>query len=236
MRLIYTAFLLCTYACASETAVPDFVSTIASVKGAVIPVVCVGQNPNGTTFLISVEGTGFFVSDDGDFVTAGHVAQGMFAKERIPACPLPAVYVPVNGWNADASVLTWRVTFIDRCWWEESDIAVCKLKENPFTASAVKVKPRTVDLDVSVQRDGTPVAFTGFPLSFLQPITSQGIVGVYQAPEAPYGPKVLVVDKNAWPGASGSPVYTSNGKIIGVIVQRGLSDATASTTRAKTLE
>ena len=31
-----------------------------------------------------------------------------------------------------------------------------------------------------------------------------------------------MVDKSAWPGASGSPVYTANGKVIGLVTQAGL--------------
>ena len=39
------------------------------------------------------------------------------------------------------------------------------------------------------------------------------------------GPRDLIVDKNAWPGASGSPVYTDKGMIVGILIQRGFNDA-----------
>ena len=35
----------------------------------------------------------------------------------------------------------------------------------------------------------------------------------------------LVIDKNAWPGASGSLVFDSKGNIVGMVVQRGFNDA-----------
>jgi len=227
MRLIYAALLLCSCALTSNVVAQSFVSAAGNLKGAVVPVICAGQNLDGSAFLISVEGTGFFLSDDGDFVTAGHVAQGLFAVGRIPACPVPAIYVPVSGWSDTSPNMQLRIPFIGQCWWDpNADVAVCSLKENPFTAPTITKKPVVTVLDTAIKDSGTPIAFTGFPLTFLQPITSQGIVGVYQSPEASIGPKVLVIDKNAWPGASGSPVYTSDGKVIGMVVQRGFSDAT----------
>jgi S1-C subfamily serine protease len=225
MRLIYAALLLCAYAFASDSAV-SFVSIVDHLKGATVPIVCVGQNPDGTAFLIPVEGTGFFLSDDGDIVTAGHVAQGLFAPGRIPACPIPAIYIPIGGWDETAASVDLRVSFINRCWWSDTDIGVCNLKENPFTITAITKKPIIAVLEGSLQQEGSVVAFSGFPLTFLQPITSQGIVGAYQGVEPKVGPKVMVLDKNAWPGASGSPVYNINGKIVGMVVQRGFNDAT----------
>jgi S1-C subfamily serine protease len=227
MRLLYATLLFCSFALASDSIAQDFVSTASRLKGSVVPVICVGQNLDGSAFLISVEGTGFFLSDDGDFITAGHVAQGLFAVGRIPSCPIPAIYVPISGWNEASSNLALRIPFINRCWWDSSDdVAICNLKENPFTMAAVTQKPAVAVLDATIKDNATPVAFTGFPLTFLQPITSEGIVGAYQGAEDSIGPKVLVIDKNVWPGASGSPVYTSDGKVIAMIVQRGLGDAT----------
>jgi S1-C subfamily serine protease len=36
----------------------------------------------------------------------------------------------------------------------------------------------------------------------------------------------VILDKETWPGASGSPVYTVDGKVIGLITQRGQNEAT----------
>lgn len=225
MRLLYVTILLCSCALAGDSATADFVSTINRLKSSVVPIVCVGVNPDGNAFLISVEGTGFFLSDDGDIVTAGHVAQGLFKPGRIPACPIPAIYVPFLGWNEAATALNLHVSFINRCWWSDSDVGVCSLKENPFTVSEIAKKPIVATLDTVLQKEGTIIAFTGFPLTFLQPISSEGIIGAYQSVEPSIGPKVMLIDKNAWPGASGSPVYNISGNIVGIVVQRGFNDA-----------
>ena len=42
---------------------------------------------------------------------------------------------------------------------------------------------------------------------------------------ADLGPTEMIVDKSAWPGASGSPVYASDGAIVGLLIQRGFNDA-----------
>ncbi|MBI1995877.1 MAG: trypsin-like peptidase domain-containing protein [Deltaproteobacteria bacterium] len=219
------AILLFTYNVYGQNV--DFLKTIEHAKRSVLAVVCMGQNPDTKSlYLISVDGSGFFASDDGSFVTAGHVAKGLFALGRIPTCPVKAVYVPLNNWDTSKSDVDLRIIPIKRCWWNDNvDVGVCTLAVNPFLDDAIKLKPVVADFDTSVQPDGTPVAFTGFPLSFIQPITSQGIVGTYRNATDVLGPKEMMVDKNAWPGASGSPVYLSNGKVVGLIVQRGFNDA-----------
>jgi V8-like Glu-specific endopeptidase len=51
------------------------------------------------------------------------------------------------------------------------------------------------------------------------PITSQGHIASYSVRTNEF-----LIDKNAWPGASGSPVYGAEGEVIGLIIQRGLGD------------
>lgn len=200
-------------------------STIERLKRTVLPVVCVGQESNGRIYLISVEGTGVFVAEDGTFVTAGHVAKGMTGS-RIPVCAIQAIYIPTQGWNSGVADFPLQVISIKECWWDDSiDVGVCTVKDNPFTLTA-NPKPLVAEFSGEIPTDGTPVAFTGFPLQFLQPITSQGTIGTSRAYVGDKsGARELIVDKNAWPGASGSPLYTASGKIVGLIVQRGFNDA-----------
>lgn len=89
----------------------------------------------------------------------------------------------------------------------------------------------------SKQREGTEIAFTGFPLGMalgLYPVTHRGIVSaispmappqmgsrvlsakMIRAMRDPYD--VLQLDATAYPGNSGSPVYLqSTGQVVGVI-------------------
>lgn len=200
-----------------------FTDAIEKIKQAVVPVVCFGENPDTKApYLISVEGTGFFVIGDRRVITAGHVAKGILAKERIPACPIPAIYIPTDGWN-NSSI---RYVPIKSCTTGDAlDIGACELGEDPLTDDAIKVKPQPVALDETVYPDGTPIAFTGFPLSFVEPITSQGIIGTYRGLTANLGPTELVIDKSAWPGASGSPVFGEKANVVGILTQRGFNDA-----------
>jgi S1-C subfamily serine protease len=208
----------------SQEAAP-FTKTIEKMKQSVVPIVCfVNQKETSQPHLISVEGTGFFVSGDPRVITAGHVAKGLTSAGRIPACPTPAIYLPFDGWNSSSTKIEY-VPITSCATGDSLDIGACDLLQDPQTINLITVKPKGSALDDSIYSDGTPVAFMGFPLSFVKPITSQGIVGAYKDPSPIFGPTALVIDKNAWPGASGSPVFESGGSIIGMVVQRGFNDA-----------
>ena len=204
-----------------------FIKAIESAKQFVVPIVCFGKNPDTKEpFLISVEGTGFFVTGDRRVITAGHAARSISAQQRIPSCAIPAIYLPTEGWDSSKPSVAIRYIPIGPCIAGDTlDIGACDLSEDLATDSSLKVRPKASELDGTIYPDGTPVAFTGFPLSFVQPITSQGIIGTYRGPNVTLGPTELVIDKNAWPGASGSPVYGVDGKVLGIVVQRGFSDA-----------
>jgi hypothetical protein len=218
-------FLANVSVCAGDAGA--FTKAIEQIKQIVVPIVCFGENPETkAAYLISVEGTGFFVSGDSRVITAGPVGRGIFQKERIPSCAFPAIYLPTEGWNTSSVNVPIKYVPISNCFNGDSlDIAACELSEDLAKDEAIKVQPKSADIDGSIYPDGTPVAFTGFPLSFVQPITSQGIIGTYRGPNATLGPLEFVIDKNAWPGASGSPVFESTGKVVGMIVQRGFNDA-----------
>jgi hypothetical protein len=204
-----------------------FTKAIEQAKQFVVPVVCYGFNRDTQIpYLISVEGTGFFVSGDSRVITAGHVGAAILKRNRIPTCAIAGIYVPIEGWDSSSAEVRIRYVPITDCLVGNSlDIAVCYLAENLAEDTSIKKQPTAADLDSSIFPDGTPMAFTGFPLSFVQPITSQGIIGAYRGSAAALGPTELVVDKNAWPGASGSPIFEINGRVIGMIIQRGSDEA-----------
>jgi S1-C subfamily serine protease len=207
--------------------IPTFTKAIETAKQFVVPIVCFGLNPdNKVPYLISVEGSGFFVSGDPRVLTAAHVGRAIEEKQRIPSCAFPGIYVPTKGWSNTNLDVKIKYVPISQCLVGQNlDIAACNLLEDLTKDKEIEVQPTSAVLDSTIYPDGTPVAFTGFPLSFVQPITSQGIIGTYRGPNALLGPLEMVIDKNAWPGASGSPVYESSGKVVGIIVQRGFNDS-----------
>jgi V8-like Glu-specific endopeptidase len=206
----------------------QFISSIQATKRSTVAVACVKKTATGGIALASLEGTGFFVSGDGTFITAGHVAHGFSlpVPPRKEICEVPAIYLATDGWKAGTEVgLT--MFKIGLCKFDDDlDLAQCKTVDNPFASENVNVKPTFVTFDLSIQKEGTQLAFTGFPISTAQPITARGTVGTYWGTGTESNPREIVIDHNNWPGASGSPVYLANGKVIGLILQRGMNDAT----------
>ena len=51
-------------------------------------------------------------------------------------------------------------------------------------------------------------------------MTARGHVAMYSARDE------LMVDQSAWPGVSGCPVYLVDGRVIGMVIQRGTGNGT----------
>jgi hypothetical protein len=51
-------------------------------------------------------------------------------------------------------------------------------------------------------------------------MTARGHVAMYVARDE------LIVDQSAWPGVSGCPVYVADGRVIGMLIQRGIGEGT----------
>jgi hypothetical protein len=84
-------------------------------------------------------------------------------------------------------------------------------------------KATPVQLEWSLQPDGTELAFTGFPLEARDPMTFRAHVAAYSWP-AQATPQ-LVLDHAGLPGFSGSPVFLANGKVVAIQVKDGRPDA-----------
>ena len=74
-----------------------------------------------------------------------------------------------------------------------------------------------VTFEDAIQPDGTPVAFTAFQHQI--PFSSIGNVSGYATPQN--CPQEIIMDKPGWPGASGSPFYLANGRVIGMLQLSG---------------
>lgn len=202
------------------------IETIATVTKAVVPIVCGYNNENNRFILVKIVGSGFFVDNSGGFLTANHVLDDW---NRIPGhfCTA-AIYIPDKGWKnygANIDVQSFFFNFTDCVRNYEIDVAFCRPIENPFTSKRVNPKNITfLTFDPSRLPDGTPIAFTGFPLNIVSPITSKGYIAGVEGTPKPSN-FAYIIDKPNWPGASGSVVYTNGGKCVGIILQRGLNDA-----------
>lgn len=236
--------LLLTASCAHPVAavppqglppIDPFIATIENMKSSIAPVICRGKDANGvlTATIQRVMGSAFFTSDKGEFVTAAHV---LTAMKNVKGGCAPAIYVPRDGWRTDAT--TFNVRFYDfglcPAVNERLDVAVCKTINDMSLDVSRGVKVVPVTLSTVRQPDGTPVAFSGFPLQANQPLTSRGFIAAYRGgvnlPQAE-----VVVDKNGWPGVSGGPLYLADGAVIGVVLQRGVGDGAGITVARPTV-
>lgn len=207
----------------------SFTGAIQGMKRSVIPIACISVN--GTVAeTLSVEGTGFFVAADGTFITANHVIEGMVSPTRKAPCPHTAFYLPqTGGWSVGEATFRsdYYVFHASDCQ-RDADIDVARCRSVRPVGSAHKIVP--VIFEAELQPDGTPVAFTGFPLQFQIPLSSVGNVSGYaRTREDGRGPRSIIMDKEAWPGASGSPLYLANGKVVGLLRLRGINDGTGRT-------
>ena len=133
------------------------------------------------------KGTGFAISADGYIVTNAHVVEDAFT--------LSASF-PEHGVK--------KATVIDI--WEDVDLAIVKVNgENlPHLPLAKDV---TYTADEAIQFIGNPLAFSG--------IANEGTT-IAQANTSLAIPAVMM-DAPVYKGNSGSPVFTKDGAVIGVI-------------------
>jgi S1-C subfamily serine protease len=205
-----------------------WIETVKRIKHSIVPVACGYVDERGKWNVADIEGSGFFVDRSGRFVTAKHVLDGLDAFAKTKHHCIPAIYIPDGGWgNTDVTkTIPLEYFNIAECRRVASaDLAVCQLKENPFTSPRLPAgSVQEVSFDTTEIPDGTPIAFSGFPLQDSTPVTSIGSIA---------GRAVLdgsgffyMIDKIAWPGASGSPVYTEDGKVVGIMLRSGTDIAT----------
>lgn len=201
-----------------------FLKTIAGMKRSVAPIACMGATDGGVRRPSRIAGTAFFVTAEGEFLTAAHVVSDILRgtlNGGPSGCAAPVVYLPVGEWPSGSNEFNARWYTFDsrRCVLDTTlDLALCVTRESP--SADLHRTIGTVVLETAAQPDGTSVAFTGFPLNAIQPMTARGHVAMYSARDE------LIVDQSAWPGVSGCPVYLADGRVIGMVIQRGTGDGT----------
>ncbi len=199
-------------------------NSIELAKKTVAPIVCLVRDAATGTKMerFRIIGTASMVDQKGMFITADHVISDMLASPLEEACK-PAITFPVGGWKRDQQNVKWFSFDSAACRVNNTfDVAVCRTTEDLSKQREISFEVASV----SAERppDGTSVFFTGFPLQATDPITSIGAIAGYPADEYSYA--TVIVDKNAWPGASGSPIYLSDGKaVIGMLTKTGTGEA-----------
>ena len=192
--------------------------TIARIKPAIVGIGTYAEVRRPPAAFL---GTGFVIGDGRHVATNHHVIE----------VELDAAHqehlVAFIGHGREVQYRTARITAID----QQHDLAV-------LTIDGAALPALAIDATAEI-REGTSIAFTGFPLGAvlgLHPVTHQGIVSALTplaipastaaqlstdkiaALRAPYN--VIQLDATAYPSNSGSPVYDqSTGKVIGIVNQ-----------------
>jgi hypothetical protein len=182
--------------------------------------------------IVERSGSAFLISEAGDFLTAAHVVLGMEKGE--PPCPTAAILFPVGNWSPEdrTEQMRWFPFKTSNCRVDRAlDVAVCTLSEDlSAMRSKFHLRVEPVQFEWNVPPDGTPVAFTRFPLQVRDPMTFRANVAGYRIPWSDNSIPELVLDHAALPGFSGSPVYLADGNIVAVLMKNGNADATGITT------
>lgn len=194
------------------------VETIARVKPSIVGIGTFSAVRRPPAQLL---GTGFIVHDGRHAATNHHVVDAELDTERKEHL---VVFV---GAGREVAYRPARVVAHDA----EHDLAVLAFEGPALPALRVRRDDRLPE--------GSPVAFTGFPIGAvlgLHPVTHQGIVSAITPIVIPAGTareltadkiaalrdpyEVIQLDATAYPGNSGSPVYLpGDGSVVGVINQ-----------------
>lgn len=216
------AYLSAAAATAQETPV-NASAAIERVKKGIAPIVCIATDSETRRPTVRrILGSAFFVSASGAFLTANHVLD---ASTSVPGGCERAIYVPMGGWTRGTNQQVRFLRFISCRTDVELDIAHCHTETDMAIPSpqnaGVSILP--LSLERSQHPDGTPIIFSGFPFESPQPLSSRGSISRYRTPDSAHG--TLWIDKGAWGGLSGGPVYLEDGRVIGMIIQRTTDDA-----------
>jgi hypothetical protein len=209
-----------------------FILAIKAMKRSVTPVVCMravqAQQPAPRSqpsparvpqYQTIIDGTAFFLTRQGDFITAVHVLDDFTTGHPLGNCPLTVWYEGASDSSGGLGGVAFVAALSDCIEDAVLDIARCHTINDMTKIYGGRFEPKPVQFDSRQRDDGTAIAITGFPLFNTTPVSSRGYIGGY--PLDARGPIQMTVDRAAWPGGSGSPVYDSRGRVLGMLEQTG---------------
>jgi hypothetical protein len=219
----------------------DFLSAIRSMQRSVAPVMCMRpvqpqlqpmpqqqipsppqssdqpSGPQSTQLQPVLLGTAFFLTRRGDFVTAASVLGNFLQPGPVAGCTMMIWFSgpvdPTGNFSSQGFFVALNDCVIDM----GIDVARCRTIDDLTRTFGGRFTPDPVAFDDRQPDAGSSVGTSGFILYDTAPIASRAYIGGYQ-PAAPAATQ-MVIDRPAGPGASGSPVYDSRGKVLGMIVQ-----------------
>lgn len=216
-------------------------SAMKDVNGAVVPIVCLVRARNGRRVSrYRPVGTGFLVDTSGTFVTASHVLATFSDNTKGNGCRAAIAFspsrqrapstehwtaLPASEWESASKDINWFQFDSAGCYKNNKlDLAVCKtirdLTAEPIPHQAVSVSPARPAV-------GTRVFFIGFGREGLDTTSISAVVTGSSATENSFA---IEIDKSAWPGASGSPIFAADGKsVLGLITRTGIGDTSGKT-------
>jgi len=192
-----------------------FADAVATLAASIFPVFYAYENDDGP--IISVSGTGFFVDDDGLFVTGDHIMN---------CAPAGAEYYYFGNLPDE---LIQPPLEIERVASDPGrDLYLGRVRRNHL---------RAVELSSEAVRPGDPVCLTGYPMAEVSVNAEGGFVAnvrrywqptfVIDAMQAVVGHRVYdgyIVGDPCFSGMSGGPVFDVEGKV------RGMAAATVTRT------
>ncbi len=167
---------------------------------------------------ISIRGTGFIISENGKFITNAHV------WEQIPEEDREFLEVKVPGEENDKKLMrydNYKVELVELD--KENDVALLKIKEENKEFNFISSFG-----DSEAVEEGEEVVFIGYPLATellgmgfgITMNTNKCIVSSIKRRGKDGSLHFFMVDSHINNGSSGSPIFSGEGKLIGVVSGR----------------
>jgi trypsin-like peptidase len=208
-------------------------------RKAVVPIVCLVRARNDKQIVrYRAVGTGFLVDMTGTFVTAAHVIGNFPDSTQKTACRGAIAFssgeagakarekqqwstLSKSEWERPPKGMKWFPVDFATCHKNyQFDVAVCKTMRD-LTVESVSHDVAIISPEPIAT--GTNVFFIGFSLRATDPIVTAATMTSFPDVDSGYS---IQIDKSAWPGASGSPIFLPDGKqVVGMITKTGIENS-----------